>query len=104
MGTKPFRLRFFHDYTATPLWTRAGELVPLEHLPLSDELRRRLTQWSREVDRVLMPNDYEWPDEATRRRLEDVGRSLCQEVRRELGPEYEVDCQSPGGGWPTRSP
>lgn len=64
-------------------------MVPLEELPLSADLVRRLRAWATLFDDLAHTN-YEWPSTEAQRRWIDTGRSLCEETRAELGDLFDV--------------
>jgi hypothetical protein len=65
-------------------------MVRLDELPLSPALKKRLRSRAARSDRLVETN-YEWPTATERTRWVDVGRSLCQETRAELGPSFDVE-------------
>lgn len=71
-------------------------MVPLDRLPLGDELKGRLRAWAARFD-ALMDTGYEWPS-----RLEEIawvsdGRVLLGTLRQELGRGYDVEYFHHGG-------
>ena len=72
-------LEFWPDYAGDLLWTDTGERIPLEDLPLSEELVERAHRWIGEYDDSKLPweptRDDEWLSDG-RRLLVDLGREL----------------------------
>ncbi len=97
----PVPLLLMADYLADPIWTRSssgagGCTVPLDRLPLGDELKSRLHAWAARFD-ALMDTGYEWPS-----RMEEIawvreGRVLLETLRQELGRGYDVQYFDHGG-------
>jgi hypothetical protein len=97
----PVPLLLMADYLADPIWTRSssgagGCTVPLDRLPLGDELKSRLHAWAARFD-ALMDTGYEWPS-----RMEEIawvseGRVLLETLRQELGWGYDVQYFDHGG-------
>ena len=84
----PVPLLLMADYLADPIWTRSssgagGCTVPLDRLPLGDELKSRLRAWAARFD-ALMDTGYEWPS-----RMEEIA--------------WVRERTSPSGDAPTRA-
>lgn len=89
MVTDPETLEFWPEYDSGPLWAADGEPVPLDELPLPDDLRSRLMAWNDEFEDAKLPfdqHDEDWLQ---------LGRVLLVEVRRELEPRYKVSVTEP---------
>lgn len=77
-----------------PLWLRreegtASRAIPLDRLPLTDELKQKLRSWAKLHDDL---NDPPFSS-GTREELEDFaeqGRLLLLDVRHQLGSSYDV--------------
>ena len=90
----PRRLLVMADYFVDPVWLRTVDgrgsvSLRLERLSLSEGLIVRLRAWAARFD-ALQHSDYDWPDEATRMQWTEEGSRLTDEVRDELGPDYDV--------------
>jgi hypothetical protein len=80
-------VRFFPDYLADlPVWG-----VDWHNPPFSRELLIDLVQWQNDFDDH---SDGEWPDDEWSRWVAE-GQVLVERVRRELGPDVEVQDLSP---------
>lgn len=83
------------DYGADPLWHRtpAGKgnpMICLDTLPLSTELKGRLRTWARRHDELMDPV-YAGPSATAEAEWVAKGQALLEPLRRELGPEYDVE-------------
>ncbi len=65
-------------------------MVRLDELPLSSALKGHLRSWAARFDRLAETN-YEWPSSAEHARWVDAGSLLCQQVRGELGPDFDIE-------------
>lgn len=86
------RLKLMADYQCFPLWWLGGRpigMIEPDVLPLSEELKRRLSGWAAVYDR-LMQTDYRWPTAAAQAAFVREGRVLLAALRDALGPGYEV--------------
>lgn len=79
------------DYGAFPVWVGTGGfMIRPEALPLPDDLRTALGEWSTFYDDTLSSNGYEWPSKEIERDFADRGRVLARQVASALGDPYEV--------------
>lgn len=83
------------DYGADPLWHRTPDgkgssMISLDTLPLSSELKNRLRAWARRHDDLMDPA-HERPSQAAETEWVAEGQALLPSLRRELGPEYDVE-------------
>jgi hypothetical protein len=87
------------DYGADPLWDLAGDdMIDLDRLPVSDDLRAAVRDWARAHDRLayramdvedgvagaVAPSEAQWADSKRE------GRRLWLAVREELAGRFEV--------------
>jgi hypothetical protein len=80
--------------TEEPLWLlspegKAGRGIPLDRLPLTEDLKQKLRTWTRHHDELNDP-PFSW---GTRDELEEFmkeGRSLLFQIREELGSGYDI--------------
>jgi len=74
-------LEFWPDYAGALLWSANGERVPLDDVPLPEDLIERARRWIAEYDDSKLPweptRDDEWLSQ---------GRLLLVDLRRELLP------------------
>lgn len=77
-------LEFWPEYVGGPLW-EDGRSVPLDDLPVTGELRRRLAEWSAEYADDRLPFGAE-PDLAWIRQ----GQELLVALRAELGATHRI--------------
>jgi hypothetical protein len=92
MARVQHRLKLMADYQCFPLWWHGGRWIGMiqpDVLPLSEELKRRLSAWAAVYD-GLMQTDYQWPSAAAQAAFVRDGRVLLAALREELGPDYEV--------------
>ena len=92
------RLLFMADYSADPLWDLESEaMVALERLPLTEATRASVRAWASRWEAIASSEfdlvAAEVPKEACAT-LERDGRAVWQQVRRELGDDWQV-------GWVT---
>lgn len=88
-------LKLMADYGAWPLWdSEAPEYnVDPKTLPLSEETKRRLVAWAQVYDATLnqeYPPDSAFPSQEAERAFRREGSLLMQQLRSELGSDYEV--------------
>lgn len=78
-------LRFFYDYSDSPLWPQADVADPLEDLlPITVELRDRLRSWV--VSMHAAPRAQPG--------LEAQGRLLAEELQEQVGAGYRIEHRS----------
>jgi tetratricopeptide (TPR) repeat protein len=89
-------IKLMADYQCYPLWWVDPELVgnidPAK-LPLSQETLERLSNWASAYDATLnqdYPPDSGFASEEDAQAFEQEGINLCQQLRKELTPDYEV--------------
>ncbi len=82
------------DHGADPLWDLATEaMVDLDGLPLSGATRTALREWSARWESMALAELYETAGDApadTLEALERDGRLAWQQVRQELGDDWQV--------------
>ncbi|MCG5258654.1 hypothetical protein EM868_22520 [Cupriavidus gilardii] len=90
------KIKLMADYYCFPLWEASpgevGNIDPAD-LPISPQLRIRLLKWAEKLDKTLnmdYPPDSRFPSEAEERQFKREGFELADELRSELGPDYEV--------------
>lgn len=90
------RIKLMADYGCYPLWEASpghvGEIDP-RSLPISKELVDRLLVWAEQFDQTLVPEDprlsgFETEEDASKFRR--VGYALFEDLKRELGNQYEI--------------
>ncbi len=83
------------DYYSSPLWWR-GDLagnIALDELPLTEATRSRLQAWADQYDVTLNredPASSGFPSQDEADAFVAQGYELLRDLRRELGPDYEV--------------
>lgn len=82
-------VRVMTDYCADPVWDKDGCNAPIEDLPVSDDLRSRLSVWEDWFD--LRHSDSPIPNYEE---FVDTGFRLAAEVKRQL-PEWTVIYHDP---------
>jgi hypothetical protein len=88
------KIKLMAEYQYYPLWDleEPDNLNPAE-LPLKKETVERLLQWAKTYDRVLNwddPASSSFANEEDAKAFEAEGRSLWQQLQKELTPNYEV--------------
>jgi hypothetical protein len=96
------RITVIADYDAFPLWIDNPMQDPTS-LPLSPDLRARLTEWGQEYTEILTLNAYQWPSAAAHQDWNDQGWDLTDQVQHELGADVEVIFFDDLTATPTRS-
>lgn len=97
-------LRLTPEYQCWPLWDQSpgkGDNIDHETLPISENLKKRLTDWSEVHERTLnedYPPDSKFASEEERERWLAEGRSIRDDLQRELGPDYVVQYFKDGKG------
>lgn len=90
------RIKLMADYGGTILWKNdASEVGPidLDSMPLTEGLKHDLQAWADAYDKTLnqeYPPDSGFPSPAEEAAFEAEGQRLWRELRRELGPEFDV--------------
>ncbi|HLH15116.1 MAG TPA: hypothetical protein VKV16_10035 [Solirubrobacteraceae bacterium] len=98
------RLRFFGEHAADPIWDERGNMISLDDLPVSDELRAQARAWSKRWDELASQQlrvdsstadasdgtdrpvtDEQWES------LDRDGRAVCGRLRDELGEGWTVE-------------
>lgn len=85
-------LKLMADYSAWPLWRADGDVDPAT-LPISSDLRDRLSAWAAEYDAILNrdnPRDSGFPSAEAQVAWEQRGLVLWRDLQRELGSDYAV--------------
>ncbi len=92
-------IRLSADYYSFPLWEASpgevGNINP-DELPISDNLKRRLLEWSDEFDAILNRDDPArsgFPSAEAELRFREAGRRLGEELKCELGADFSVIVQ-----------
>ncbi len=88
-------LKLMPDYQCFPLWKTGGEIgnVDPDDLPLTNDLKVALRNWSACYDRTLnqeYPPDSAFASPAEEEAFEVEGRRLWQTLQEQLGPDYRV--------------
>ncbi|MEJ7137375.1 hypothetical protein [Amphibiibacter pelophylacis] len=89
-------IKLMTDYGCFPLWHASGEEVgdiDPNDLPLSQEVRQLLADWARAFDQTLnhdYPPDSGFKSEADEVEFKQQATRLAEQLREELGPEFEV--------------
>ncbi|MFS7249251.1 MULTISPECIES: hypothetical protein [unclassified Rahnella] len=89
-------IKLMADYYSFPLWNNSpGEVgnIDPESLPLSDELKERLNNWSEKYDSILNDEDPASSDFATKEdQLTFIheGGELAKCLQVELGDAYQI--------------
>jgi hypothetical protein len=89
-------IKLMADYGCFPLWHVSGEEVgdiDPNDLPLSQELRRRLADWAHTFDQTLnqdYPPDSGFKSEADEVEFKQQAIRLAEQLREELGAEFEI--------------
>ena len=65
-------------------------MIGQDTLPLPDDLRVALAEWSRFYQDTLSTNEYQWPSKQVERSFVKRGRVLAHQVASALGTGYEV--------------
>lgn len=83
------------DYGADPVWERlpdgkAGPMISIDSLPLSDGLKGRVRAWADRFDNIT-DTGCEFPSAAEEGAWAAEGRVLLELLRRELGPGFQVE-------------
>lgn len=91
-------IKLMADYGSFPLWKASGEVGNIDpsDLPLSQELRQLLANWARAFDQTLnddYPPDSGFKSEADEVEFKQQAARLAEQLRKELGPEFEVAVQ-----------
>jgi hypothetical protein len=90
------RIKLSPDYYCWPLWEASpgmvGNIDPND-LPISADLRDRLTAWAKEYDEILVLDDPRlsgFKTKEARERFETERFELAGDLQRELGDDFEV--------------
>lgn len=88
-------IKLMADYGCFPLWKASGEVgnINPNDLPLSQELRQLLVDWSRAFDQTLnedYPPDSGFKSEVDEIEFKQQATRLAERLREELGSEFEV--------------
>ncbi len=93
-------IKVMADYYSFPLWNNSlGEVgnIDPESLPLSEELKDRLNNWSDKYDSILNNKDPASSDFETKEdelNFIQEGRELAKCLQKELGDAYEITYHS----------
>lgn len=93
------KIKLMADYGCFPLWHASGEEVgdiDPNDLPLSQELRQGLADWACAFDQTLnqdYPPDSGFKNDADEVEFKQQATRLAEQLREELGPEFEVTVQ-----------
>jgi hypothetical protein len=89
-------IKLMADYQCFPLWEaspgKVGNIDP-SSLPISEELGGDLLKWADLYDATLNTDDpirSGFKTAAERLEFAKIGTRLCQRLREELGPEFQV--------------
>lgn len=89
-------IKLMADYQCFPLWEASpgevGNIDPNE-LPISQDLKARLSNWARQYDETLnmdYPPDSGFESAGAEAEFKQEGLRLAEQLRVELGPEYEI--------------
>jgi hypothetical protein len=92
-------IKLMADYQCHPLWNMSpaeyGDVNP-DDLPISQDLKDRLTAWARASDATLnmdYPPDSGFESEEAEAEFKREGYRLAEQLRTELGPEFTVTVQ-----------
>ena len=92
-------IKLMADYQCHPLWNMSpgeyGDVSP-DDLPISQNLKDRLTAWARAFDATLnmdYPPDSGFESEEAEAEFKREGYRLAEQLRDELGPEFIVTVQ-----------
>ncbi len=84
------------DYQCHPLWDMTpqqyGDIDP-DSLPISQNLKQQLAQWSRSYDRTLNmadPARSGFENAESEAEFIKAGHELAQKLRNELGPDITI--------------
>ena len=102
----PRELLFIPEAGADPVWTADGaEMVALESLPISDDLRSDLRDWSRRWEGLLYQRegtesgasdgDAAGAGDESKGVHESDGNALAGRLREELGDGWTVTVRAP---------
>ncbi len=90
------RIKVMADYQCHPLWDLSpgayGDIDPCA-LPISDELKQRLSDWARAFDETLNladPASSGFENMDVEAAFKRQGIQLAEQLQNELGPEYVV--------------
>lgn len=89
-------IKLMADYYSFPLWNNSpGEVgnIDPENLPLSEELKKRLNNWSDKYDSIL--NDEDPASSGFETKQDEVifiqeGSELAKCLQKELGDTYQI--------------
>ncbi len=90
------KIKLMADYGSFPLWSVSGEEIgdiDPNDLPLSLDLKQLLADWARAFDQTLnhdYPPDSGFKSEADEVDFKQQATRLAEQLRQELGPEFEV--------------
>lgn len=86
----PGAIRFVPEISAAwPLWAVSEETSAARAaLPLPQELKQRIDDWTGRWNRVMYDNFYEWPDDRLRQKFDREARALCAEIAEALGERH----------------
>jgi hypothetical protein len=89
-------IKLMADYQCHPLWNMSpdeyGDIDPCE-LPISEELRRRLSKWAAMYDETLdsdYPPNSGFKSAELEREFKMEGARLAESLRNELGPDFTI--------------
>lgn len=89
-------IKLMADYQCFPLWEASpGEVgnIDPEGLPISEDLKAKLADWARQYDETLnmdYPPDSGFESAEAEAQFKQEGCRLADQLRMELGPEYEI--------------
>jgi hypothetical protein len=93
-------IKLMADYFCHPLWDRTpgrgGDRDPNidpDELPISEELKNRLTNWAKNFDAILNMDDPAssgFPSKDDELRFSQQGAKLAESLRAELGSEFRI--------------
>lgn len=88
-------IKLMADYGCFPLWEASGEVgnINPNDLPLSQKMRQLLVDWAYAFDQTLnedYPPDSGFKSQAEEIEFKQQAARLADQLREELGPEFEV--------------
>lgn len=80
--------------TEEPLWLlspegKASRGIPLDQLPLTEDLKQKLHTWARRHDELNDP-PFSSGNSGDLEEFAEEGKSLLYRIREELGPGYDI--------------
>ncbi|GBF81116.1 hypothetical protein [Aphanothece sacrum] len=88
------KIKLMADYNYYPLWDMEDpDNIDPNELPLTQETKKRLLQWSKTYDQILSlddPSSSDFANEIEAKVFESEGIQLWKQLQQELKPEYEV--------------